>query len=70
MIKEINSSIATVSKDVYEQCQGKTATREVLATLVQFPQLLLEYPLAVNDFVDLLYKIIYSAIYNLARNLT
>ena len=68
MIKEINSSITIVSKDVYEQCQGKTATREVLATLVQFPQLLLEYPLVVNDFVDLLYKIIYSTIYNLARS--
>lgn len=67
-IKKIDSSVMTVPKDVLEMCQGKTATREVLGTLINFPQLILEYPLSMDDFVDPLYKIIYSSIYNLARS--
>lgn len=64
----IRNHINTISKETLEACQGKTATMQVLGTLMKNPQLVLKYPLTIDDFVETLYKIIYGAIYNLARD--
>ena len=58
----------STNKELLDSCQSKTATREVLGTLMEFPQLVVKYPLTINDFVESLYQIIFAAIYNLARD--
>lgn len=63
-----NYTINTTPREIIDACQGKTATREVLGSLMEDPQLVLKYPLTTDDFVETLYKIIYGAIYNLARD--
>lgn len=63
-----NYNINATPKEIIDACQGKTATREVLGSLMENPQLVLKYPLSTDDFVETIYKIIYAAIYNLARD--
>lgn len=67
-MNKISSTIVTLPSSVLNQCQSKVATREVLGSLMLYPQLIKDYPLEVTDFVGSTFKIIYSAIFNLARN--